>query len=171
MTERTLSSKPVFTSKNFSVRSDQVRLPHGPVTTMHVIRHPGSVVLLPMPDPDHIILARQYRYAIDQWTWELPAGTIHSNETPEQAAVRECHEEIAKLPQKLELLKKFFPTPGYSDELMIFFRLTELTDPTHAAETDEDEDIKAGLFTLEEALLLVANDSPDMKTALGLRLI
>ena len=54
---------------------------------------------------------------------------------------------------------------------MIFFRLTELTDPTHAAETDEDEDIEAGLFTLEEALLLVANDSTDMKTALGLRLI
>ena len=138
---------------------------------MHVIRHPGSVVLLPMPDPDHIILARQYRYAIDQWTWELPAGSIHPGETPEQAAIRECHEEIAKLPQKTELLGRFFPTPGYSDELMIFFRLTELTDPNHAAETDDDEDIEAGLFTLDEALLLVANNSPDMKTALGLRLI
>ena len=172
MTERTLSSESVFTNRVFSVRSDRVRLPHGPEATLHIIRHPPSVVLLPMPDPSHIILARQYRYAINQWTWELPAGSVNLGETPEQAAVRECHEEIEKIPRQIERLGKFYPTPGYCDELMIFFRLTELMEPDRFAKADDDEDIEARLFTLDEASQLVSNvEAPDMKTALGLTLL
>ena len=172
MTERTLSSEPVFTSRVFSVRSDRVQLPHGPEATIHIIRHPASVVLLPIPDPSHIILARQYRYAIDRWTWELPAGTSSPGETPKQAAIRECHEEIEKLPGHIETLGKFYPTPGYCNELMTFFRLTELTEPNHNANKDDDEEIEAEVFSLDEAWQLVRNaEAPDMKTALGLKLL
>ena len=48
MSERTLSSDTVFTGRVFAVESDRVRLPHGPEATLDVIRHPASVVLLPM---------------------------------------------------------------------------------------------------------------------------
>ena len=55
---------------------------------------------------------------------------------------------------------------------MIFFKLTALAIPDHAAEPDEDEDIETRLFTLAEARSLVrAGEAPDMKTALGLTLI
>ena len=172
MTERTLSSETVFTSDVFSLQSDRVYLPNGLEATMHLIRHSGSVVLLPTPDPDHIILVRQYRYSIDQWTWELPAGTINPGETPKQTAIRECHEEIEKLPGHIETLGKFYPIPGYCNELMTFFRLTKLTKPTHNATRDDDEEIEAEVFTLNEAWQLVKNaEAPDMKTALGLKLL
>lgn len=172
MTERTLSSETVFTSDVFSLQSDRVYLPSGLETTMHLIRHSGSVVLLPTPDPDHIILVRQYRYSIDRWTWELPAGTINLGETPKQAAIRECHEEIEKLPGRIETLGKFYPTPGYCNELMTFFRLTELTKSTQNSKSDDDEEIEAEIFGLDEAWRLVKNaEAPDMKTALGLKLL
>ena len=172
MNQRTLSSETIFTGKVFTVQSDRVRLPHGPEAVMHVIRHPASVVLLPMPDPDHIILARQYRYAVDRWVWELPAGSVDRGETAERAAARECHEEIGRVPTQLERLGAFYPTPGYCDELMIFFRLTELKEPDHDAEADDDEDIEARVFTLAEARRLVRDgDTPDMKTAFGLTLV
>lgn len=54
---------------------------------------------------------------------------------------------------------------------MIFFRLTGLEQPDHTAESDEDEDIEARVFTPFEARQLVQNGrAPDMKTAFGLTL-
>ena len=64
---------------------------------MECVRHRGSVVLMPMPAPDRILLVRQYRYVVNQWLWELPAGTLEPNETLEAAALRECHEEVGKI--------------------------------------------------------------------------
>jgi ADP-ribose pyrophosphatase len=172
MTQRTLSSDTVFAGGVFSIHRDRVRLPHGPEVRMEVVRHPASVVLIPMPDPDHIVLVRQYRYAIDQWIWELPAGSVDPGETADQAAVRECHEEIGRIPTRVKRLGAFYPTPGYCDELMVFFKLTGLEKPEHEAATDEDEDIEARIFTLAEARKLVeGGTSPDMKTAFGLTLL
>ena len=172
MNQRTLSSETLFSGRVFSVHSDRVRLPHGPEAVMDVIRHPASVVLLPMPDPDHIVLIRQYRYAIDNWIWELPAGSVDPGETPAQAAARECHEEVGLAPVQLERLGAFYPTPGYCDELMLFFKLTSLEQPDHAAQADEDEDIEVQVATLADARRLVlTGDVVDMKTAFGLTLI
>ena len=172
MSRRTLSSETMFSGRVFTVHSDRVRLPHGPEAVLDVIHHAASVVLLPMPDPDHIVLIRQYRYAIDQWIWELPAGSVDPGETPEQAAARECHEEVGLVPVQIERLGAFYPTPGYCDELMLFFKLTGLEQPDHAAQGDEDEDIEVQVATLADARRLVqARDGLDMKTALGLTLI
>ena len=172
MSQRTLSTETLFTGKVFSVESDRVRLPHGLEVVMQVVRHPAAVVLLPMPDPDHIVLVRQYRYVIDQWIWELPAGSVDPGETAEQAAVRECHEEIGEVPSQVDPLGAFYPTPGYCDELMIFYRLTGLLKPDHEAAPDEDEDIEARVFSLTAARQLVRDgDTHDMKTAFGLTLV
>ena len=90
----------------------------------------------------------------------------------EHAAVRECHEEIAQVPTGVVRLGAFYPTPGYCDELMIFFRLTGLKEPDHEAEPDEDENIETKVFTLAEARQLVQEgNTPDMKTAFGLTLV
>ncbi|MPZ21850.1 MAG: NUDIX domain-containing protein, partial [Luteitalea sp.] len=91
-----------------------------------VIRHRGSVVLIPQPSADCVTLVYQYRYAIDQWVWELPAGSLEPGEEPEDAARRECHEEVGLVPDHVERLAIFYPTPGYSDEVMLFYRLTGL---------------------------------------------
>lgn len=172
MSERTISSETIFGGRVFAVESDRVRLPHGTETTMEVVRHPASVVILPMPGPDRIILVRQYRYTVDCWIWELPAGGTEPGETPTQAATRECHEEVGLVPARLERLGAFYPTPGYCDELMIFFKATDLREPGRAAEPDPDENIEAKAFTLAEAKnLLETDDVVDMKTALGLTLI
>jgi len=172
MSHRTLSTRTVFTGKVFRVDSDRVRLPHGPEMTLDVVRHPESVVLLPMPDPEHIVLTRQFRYAIESWIWELPAGSVDPGETPEAAAIRECHEEIGQVPLRVDRLGELFPTPGYCDELMIFFRLTDLVEPDHPTSVDLDEEIEARTFNLEDARGLVrSGNAPDMKTVCGLSLL
>lgn len=42
---------------------------------------------------DHILLVRQYRFLINEYSWEIPGGGVYPDESPRQAAVRECQEE------------------------------------------------------------------------------
>src|SRR5688500_9491911 len=88
-----LSSEQVFAGTVFSVDRDRVSMPNGRTVTVDVVRHSKSVVLLPVPEPGKIILIRQYRYPVNAFLWELPAGSVDEGETPDQAARRECHEE------------------------------------------------------------------------------
>ena len=149
-TER-LSHERVFDGQVFDIDRDRVRMPNGRTVTVDVVRHPKSVVLIPVPEPGHVILIRQYRYAVNAFLWELPAGSVDEGETPEQAARRECHEEIGRVPATIVRLAAMFPTPGYCDEEMVFFRVSSLEEPTEAAALDEDEDIEARTFELREA--------------------
>ena len=167
----TLESRAVHDGRVFATRSDRVRLPNGRETTLDVVRHPASVILVPMPDPDRVILVRQYRYAVDRWLWELPAGNVEPGEDPEAAARRECAEETGRSAATVERIGAFYPSPGYCDEEMIFYRLTDLA-PASGHQLDADEVLEPRVVTLAEARRLVA-ESPvaDMKTALGLRLV
>ncbi len=168
----TLSSHAIHSGRVFTVSSDRVRLPNGRETSVDVVRHSSSVILIPMPDPAHVVLVRQYRYCIDRWIWELPAGTLDPGEDIETAARRECQEEIGQIPARLKRLGAFYPTPGYSDEVMVFFRLTGLTTPAIPAHLDEDEILEPRVFALEDARRVVRDvDTVDMKSVLGLLLV
>ena len=164
-----LSTDRIFSGKVFDVDRDRVRMPHGREVVVDVIRHPASAVIAPVPEPGHVILIRQYRYAVNRWLWELPAGSVDPGETPEQAARRECHEEIGQVPDTVVRLGSMFPTPGYCDEEMFFFRVSGLTEPKDPAELDEDEDIEVKVFTLKDAREMVRRgEIVDMKTVVGL---
>lgn len=167
-----LDHERVYDGKVFDVDRDKVRMPNGRAVTVDVVRHPKSVVLIPVPEPGHVILIKQYRYAVNAFLWELPAGSVDEGETPEQAARRECHEEIGKVPTTVVRMAAMFPTPGYCDEEMVFFRLSGLDEPTEAAELDEDEDIEAKTFELREAREMIRRgEITDMKTVAGLAMI
>jgi ADP-ribose pyrophosphatase len=172
---RRLSSTKAFEGRVFSITVDRVTLPNGRTVTLDMVRHRGSVVLLPMPDPAHIVLIRQYRYAIDRWIWELPAGSLDAGEDPASAAARECEEEIGLVPDRVEAVGAWYPTPGFCTEVMNYYRLTGLRPPDPGgpqAHKDEDEDIRAHVFTLEEAREMVRRgDIIDLKTAWGLTLV
>ena len=167
-----LSHERVYDGKVFDVDRDNVRMPNGREVTVDVVRHPKSVVLVPVPSPGHVILVRQFRYAVNAFLWELPAGSVDEGESPEQAARRECHEEIGLVPDTIVRLAAMYPTPGYCNEEMVFFRLSNLEEPTEAAAMDEDEDIEAKTFELREARDMVRRgEITDMKTVVGLALI
>ena len=127
----------------FSVAVDRVRLPNGVERDLDVVRHPPSVVLVPMPDESSVVLVRQYRHPVAQSLWELPAGTLEPGEDPETAARRECEEETGHAPAHLERLGSFYPVPGYGDEEMIFYKLTGLSRPERPASPDDDEFLEA----------------------------
>lgn len=173
-TAKLLSRKSVYDGRVFRVEVDRVTLPTGHTVDMELIRHAGSVVLLPIPEPGKIILIRQFRYTVGRMIWELPAGGVKPGEDLAVAAARECEEEINLAPHKVTLVGSYYPTPGICDELMNFFRCEDLRAPApdSTAKKDEDEDIHPRTFTMAEARALVASgEIIDLKTVAGLTLV
>jgi ADP-ribose pyrophosphatase len=177
MTEKKATCKArttVYEGRIFNLDVERVELPSGHTVKMEIVRHPGSVVLLVMPSPDEVTLIRQYRYTIDRWIWEVPAGSLKPKEDPAGAAARECEEEIVLFPARVERLRSFYPTPGFCDEEMIFYRCSELRAPDadSTAQKDEDEDLEPRTFTIAEAREMVRRgEIVDLKTAVGLTLL
>jgi ADP-ribose pyrophosphatase len=168
-------STVVFTGRVFSVSVDTVAYPDGRIVKMDAVRHRGSVVLIPMPAPDRLVLIKQYRYVVDRWLWELPAGSLEPDESLDAAALRECHEEIGKIAGRAQRLGTYFPSPGFCDEAMNFFLLTELRDRRPgepAPHQDPDELLEVKEFSVSEVRSMIrAGEIIDMKTIVALILI
>jgi ADP-ribose pyrophosphatase len=164
----------VFQSRVFSVEADRRRCPDGRERDIVIVRHPPSVVLIPVGDDGRIVLVKQYRAALDRDLWEFPAGSLDAGESPDDAARRECEEEIGRAPERVERLGAWFPTPGYCDEEMIFFRASALrpADRESPHKPDADENITAQSFSIADARAMVARgEIVDLKTAYALTLI
>ncbi len=168
-------SDVIYKGRVINITVDQLAYPDGRLVKMECVRHPGSVVLLPMTAPDRILLVRQYRYVVDRWLWELPAGTLEPNESLHAAALRECHEETGKIAGHVQQLQSFLPSPGFCDEEMNFFLLSDLRDRLEAEPAphqDPDEILKVREFSVEEVREMVkVGEICDMKTVVGMGLV
>ena len=164
----------IYQGRIFTVQTEKVTLASGAEFTAEIIRHPGSVVIVPVTAQGEVVLVRQYRFAIGRFVWELPAGSLKAGEDAAAAAGRECQEEIGLVPSTLTPLGSFFPTPGYCDEEMHFFRADGLREPTaeEIASPDEDEDIEARPFSVEAIRRMIADgEIIDLKTVGGIALL
>ena len=132
---------------------DEVEEPEGVRATREVVRQRGSVAALPVLDDGRVVLIRQYRYAVDERVWEIPAGRIDPGETPEEGARRELEEEIGYTAAALEPLCTFYTTPGFCDERMHLFRASGLRKVP--ARPEEDERIETAFFPLDEARAMI----------------
>lgn len=161
-----------FEGRVIRVETEAVTLPNGRTTVIEAVRHRGSVVMLATPSPDTVILIRQYRPVIKRWILELPAGSLDPGESPEVAAVRECEEEIGYTPQRVTHLASWYPTPGFCDEFMHFFRCESLVAPSGPVHQDEDEQIEPVVVSFYDLAAMIADGRVvDMKTVVGLGLL
>lgn len=164
----------IYEGRIFSVVVESVTLHGGAPLDVEIVRHPGSVVIVPIDEAGAILLVRQYRHALGRWVWELPAGSLKPGEDPEKAAARECQEETGLIAGRLERLGAFFPTPGYCDEEMTVYAASALRPPgvnDAPADPDADEDIEVRSFTpaaIHE--MTAAGEMIDLKTVAGLAL-
>lgn len=106
------------------------------------LARPNAVAILVFnEDTQKITLVKQFRYPVGkeypEGLLEVPAGKIDGDETPQQAAVRELHEEIGYIVKEEQLTKPFemLASPGYSSEKIFVFL---------AVVKDSDRDPNAG---------------------------
>jgi ADP-ribose pyrophosphatase len=167
-----ISSRRIHTGKIISLDSDTVRFPDGSVGEMDIIRHPGASAIVPFlsdatgADPQ-LLLIRQYRYAADQYLFEIPAGRLDPGEEPRDCARRELREETGCSARQMDFLFTMYTTPGFTDERIHLFMATGLERGETAHEADEFLTVET--VTLSLALRLIQQgEIKDAKTALGI---
>ncbi|MCA9254438.1 MAG: NUDIX hydrolase [Phycisphaerales bacterium] len=157
-----------FTSRKFRVVSRTVTTNAGRPHDVHVIRHPGAVVILPVLDGDRIVLIRNHRATLEKTLWELPAGTLDKpGEAPDVAARRELEEEAGYQADKLRWLCEMHPSPGVMDERIIAYVATGLTKTSQRLEPAER--IEVEIVSADQAMRMATDGTiTDAKTLVAL---
>jgi ADP-ribose pyrophosphatase len=153
----------IFRSRRLWIEKRMILLPNG-IEREKVIVHPtNAVAILPL-NGDRCKLLKQYRYAIDQYIFEAPAGTMEPGEEPLVTARRELIEETGFAAKTITEKGFIFTTPGYTDEKIYLFEARDLS-PSHEFGKDEDEVIEVVDFAIRDLIGMIRNGTiVDAKT-------
>ena len=165
-TEIKLNSKEIFKGNVFRVTMDQVELENGMTSFREVVHHNGGACILPLTDDDKVLMVRQYRYALKEELWELPAGKLEKDEDPFEAAKRELEEECGLTADHYTPLGEFYPTVGYDTEVIYTWVATGL----HKTQMhlDDDEFLTPDRIPLAKAYeMVMSGEIKDGKTIAG----
>ncbi len=162
-----LGGETPYEGSQFSVRVERFRHADGEEVQREYVHRMGAVAIVAYDD-EHVWLVRQPREAILQTTLELPAGKLDvDGESPLQTAQRELAEEIGQAAEHWVQVECYYPSSGYSDELVHVFAATGLR-ACDDAERDPSERIEIVRWPLADldAALAATNDA---KTLIGLQ--
>ncbi|MGD0079542.1 MAG: NUDIX hydrolase [Methanoregula sp.] len=130
----------IFRGRRLWIEKRTIRLPTG-TEREKVIVHPGNAVAILPLNGERCTLLKQYRYAIDQYIWEAPAGTMEPGEDPATTAGRELIEETGLAAKTITPKGFIYTTPGFTDEKIFLFEARDLS-PSQEYQKDEDEVIE-----------------------------
>jgi 8-oxo-dGTP pyrophosphatase MutT (NUDIX family) len=165
----TRSSRVVWSCPWYSVRQDEITLPNGRPGVFNVVQHPGAVWIIPLTAAGEIVMLRHYRYTIDDWCWEVPAGGLKAGLSVEETALAELREEVGGRAEWLEYFGRFYTANGICNEVAQIYIAGGVT----LGQTDHEaaEVIEVHPLPLDQVLSMAhANQISDAPTALALLL-
>src|SRR5581483_453260 len=148
-----VSTQEIYRGRVISLRRNEVIEPGNVRAVREIVHHNGSAVILPRLPNGRFVLSRQFRFAADDFLWELPAGSCAQGETPLRTARRELTEETGYRSRHWKRLVAFYPSPGVMDEKMTIF-LADNVIPG-AANPEDDERITVRDFSLTEIFRMI----------------
>ena len=116
-----------------------------------VINPPDWVNVIALTPEHHLVLVRQFRYGIDEFSLEIPGGVMDSGEDPVAAGLRELREETGYTGAPAKLLGSVHPNPAIQSNRAHFI-LVEDAVKSHALEWDADEEIHVTTEPVEAVL-------------------
>jgi ADP-ribose pyrophosphatase len=123
--------------------------------------------MIPVDKNGNILMVRQYRNAIDQYTLEIPAGGLNAGEDNRTCAIRECEEETGYKAGEVYHLIDVYTTVAFSNEKIGIFYTTGITPSKQ--NLDEDEFVTAEPHSLDELTAMILEGKiTDAKTVAGI---
>jgi ADP-ribose pyrophosphatase len=119
------------------------------------VEHPGAVGIVPVTKDGEVILIRQYRYTIDDWSIEVPAGGMHDADgaSHEEVARKEIEQEIGATCGELQYLGCYYTMVGQSDQAYHIYLALDVV-LTREQSTEETEQIEVTPVPAAEALAM-----------------
>lgn len=137
---------------------DTIKLPDGREEYYDFIYHKGAAAVVPVRDDGKILMVKQYRNAVDQFTLEIPAGGKNGVDEPTlDCAHRELEEETGYYTDKsnVELLISLYTTVAFCNEKIDIYLARNLTKTEQHLDDDEYIDVEA--YTVDELVEMVLN--------------
>lgn len=143
---------------------DTVITPEGKEVKWDFIDHKGAAAIIPVCSNGNILMVKQYRNALDQYTLEIPAGGLNGNEEHTKiAALRELEEETGYRSNDAEFLLSIRTAVAFCNEKIDIYVATDLIKSEQ--NLDEDEFIEVYEFSVEDLLFKIfSGEIEDTKT-------
>ncbi len=157
-----LGKRTIYSSEWINLAQWSVRLPDGSVIPdHHVLDYPSeAVAVIPIGDDGRILMIDHYRFITGTRGWEVPSGRIDTGESVEQAARRELLEETGYAASRWQIMGKYHPSNGSSNQVFhvtVARELVRRSDPL-----DVNETLGLKWFTPGEVRgLVLRNEIPD----------
>ena len=146
----TLNSRLIWESHWYDLRQDRLRTQDGHEFTYTLVDHPGAVWVVPLTSQGQVVLIWQYRYTVDDWCYEVPAGGLSPGMPPEEVARRELSEEIGGSATELCYVGRFYTSNGNSNEKAYVYLATGVE--LGEAHREPTELMEMRLVPVEQAL-------------------
>ncbi|MFQ5401674.1 MAG: NUDIX domain-containing protein [Anaerolineae bacterium] len=164
---QTLSSRIAWSCPWYSVRQDEIITPDGRHGVYNTVVKEDAVWIVPVTAAGEIVLIYNYRYTVDDWFWEIPAGSVKPGQTLEEAARAELREEIGGQAALFTCIGKIYTANGICNETSHFFLATGVSLGETAQESTEVLEIHP--MPIPEALRMArAGEISDGPSALAL---
>jgi ADP-ribose pyrophosphatase len=153
------------------VRRDRVETPGGEITYTYV-EGSAAVGIVPVTRDGQLLLVRQYRYTVDDWCLEVPAGGSHDagGASLEEVARKELREETGAECAELVPAGWFYASNGSMNQRFHVYLALDV-EITGEPEHEETELIEVLQMPLNDALSLVhAGEMRDGVSALSVML-
>ena len=162
--ETTASSELIFDGKVLHLYRDEINLPDGGKSFREYCKHNGAVCVVPLTREGEVICIRQYRYALDRVTLEIPAGKFdYIGENHREAALRELREETGYTAETLVDIGPLATSPALLTEIIYCYLAEDLTPGDCDPDPDEFlEMVKIPLCELVDMIL--SGEVQDAKT-------
>ena len=166
---RKLGERTRFEGSLFQVSSVEFEGPDGDRFERDVVHHPGAVVVVPLTGEGKVMMVRQFRAAIGDDLLEVPAGKRDvDGEAAEATAARELAEEVGRRAGRLELLARFYNSPGFTDEFTYLYLARDLEEVPLDRQGHEEQHMTVEEVPLEDIPRLIeAGAIVDAKTIIG----
>lgn len=136
-----------------ALHKERVEFPNGGHTYFDIVKHPGGSVIAAINGREEVCLLKQWRHAIQQDIWELPAGCLEPDEPALETAMRELEEEAGVTAKHWRDLGLVTTSPGFSNEILYFYEARDLSSGT--LKLDDAEQLEAHWFPLEDVKAMV----------------
>ena len=135
--EEIIEKKYIYKGDFLRIERVKVKLPDDNEAFRDIVRHPGAVAILAFIDEETVLLVKQFRTAVGESLYEIPAGKLEKGENPKEAALRELEEETGYKAGIIEELGYIYTGAGFTDQKIYIYKASDLSKGKKGGDNDE----------------------------------